>query len=67
MSTILSFKSIENKHNIYRGKNCMKTFCECSRKHEMDIIAFKRQKMKLLSNKQQKSYGIEKNGLYLLK
>ena len=43
----------------------MKTFCECSRKHEMEIIAFKRQKM--LSNKQQKSYGIEKNGLYLLK
>ena len=45
----------------------MKTFCECSRKHEMEIIAFKRQKMKLLSNKQQKSYGTEKNGLYLLK
>ena len=46
----------------------MKTFCESSRKHEMEIIGFKRQKMKLVTNKQQKSYGTEKkNGLYLLK
>ena len=24
MSTILSFKSIENKHDIFRGRDCMK-------------------------------------------
>ena len=24
MSTISSFKSIENKHDVYRGKDCMK-------------------------------------------
>ena len=28
MSTILSFKTIENKHDVYRGKDCMKKFCE---------------------------------------
>ena len=28
MSTIFSFRSIENKHNVYRGKDCMKRFCE---------------------------------------
>ena len=28
MSTISSFKNIENKHDVYRGKNCMKKFCE---------------------------------------
>ena len=28
ISTILSFKNLENKHDIYRGKNCMKKFCE---------------------------------------
>ena len=28
MSTILSFKSIENKHDVYRGTDCIKTFCE---------------------------------------
>ena len=24
----LPFKSIENKHDVYRGNNCMKKFCE---------------------------------------
>ena len=28
MSTILSFKSTENNHDIYRGKISMKNFCE---------------------------------------
>ena len=28
MSTILSFESLENKHDAYRGKDCMKKFCE---------------------------------------
>ena len=27
-STISSLKSIENKHGVYRGKDCMKKFCE---------------------------------------
>ena len=26
MSTISSFRSIENKHGVYRGKDCMKNF-----------------------------------------
>ena len=28
MSTISSFRSIENKHDVYRGEDCMKMFCE---------------------------------------
>ena len=28
MFTQSSFKSIGNKHGLYRGKDCMKTFCE---------------------------------------
>ena len=27
ISTILSFKSIENKQDVYRGKGCKKKFC----------------------------------------
>ena len=27
MFTIFSVKSIENKHDVYRGKDCMKMFC----------------------------------------
>ena len=40
MSTILSIKSIENKHDVYRGKDCMKKFCESLRDHAMKIIIF---------------------------
>ena len=35
MSTISSFRSIENKHDVYRGKDCMKNFCEFLREHTM--------------------------------
>ena len=44
MSTISTFKSIENKHDVYRGKNCMKKFCEFLREHTMKIINFKKKK-----------------------
>ena len=44
MSTISSFRSIENKHDIYRGKNCMKTFCKFLREHAMKMINFKKKK-----------------------
>ena len=38
MSTILSFKGIENKHDVCRGKDCMRKFCESLREHVMKII-----------------------------
>ena len=28
MSKISSFKNIDNKNDVYRGKNCFKRFCE---------------------------------------
>ena len=49
MYTICSFKNMENKHDVYRSKDCMKTFCE----HAMEIINFK--KLILLPNEQHKS------------
>ena len=56
MSTISSFRSIENKHDVYRGKDCMKKFCEFLRKHAMKIINFKKKSMKLLTKEQQESH-----------
>ena len=56
MSKILSFKGIENKHDEYRGKDCMKKFCESLREHAMEKINFEKKKLKLLTNEQQKSY-----------
>ena len=40
MSAISSFKSIENKHTVYRCKNCMEKFYDYLREHEMKIISF---------------------------
>ena len=42
MSTISSFKGIENKHDVYRGKDCMKKFFESLREYAINIINFKR-------------------------
>ena len=44
MSIISSFRNIENKHDLYGGKNCMKKFCEFLRWHVMKIINFKKKK-----------------------
>ena len=53
MSTIPSFKRIQNKSDVYRGKNCMKKFCESLKEHAMKIINFKKVKMKFLTKEQQ--------------
>ena len=56
MSTISSFKSIGNKHDICKGKDCIKKFCESLREHGMKIINFQKKKMRLLTKEQQESY-----------
>ena len=33
MSIISSFRTIENKDDVYRGKNCMEKFFESLREH----------------------------------
>ena len=38
LSTISSNNSIGNKHDVYRGNNCIKIFCEFFRGHIMEII-----------------------------
>ena len=56
LGSISSFKDKENKNNIYRGKDWMKKFCESLIEHIMEIINFKKKKLKLLGKKQQGSY-----------
>ena len=56
MSTISSFRNIENKHDAQRGKDGMKKFCEFLRGHAMKIINFVKKKMKLLTKEQHESY-----------
>ena len=56
MSAVSSFKIIENKNDAYRGKDWMKNFCESLREHTLEIINFKKKKIKLWTNEHQKSY-----------
>ena len=56
MSTISLSKSIEENHDIYRGKDCMKKFCESLRERAMKIINFKKKKMKVLTKEHQEFY-----------
>ena len=45
MSTKSSFRSIGNNHDVYRGNDYMKTFCEFLGEHAIKIINFKKKKM----------------------
>ena len=44
MSIIYSFGSIENNHDIYRGKDSIKKVCELLREHAIRLINFKKKK-----------------------
>ena len=66
MSTISSFKDIENKHDVHSSKYYMKRFCESLTGHSTKIINFGKKKMKLLTNKRQESYENAKTG-YIFK
>ena len=45
LSTISSFKSMENNHDAYGGKERMKKFFESLREHTVEIINFKKKKL----------------------
>ena len=64
MSTISSFRNIENKHYVYSGKDSMKEFRESLREHAMEIINFKKKKRKLFRKEQQEPY--EKAKVYYI-
>ena len=43
-SMVSSFKRIGNKHDLYKGKDCMGKAFESLREHLMKIISFKKKK-----------------------
>ena len=55
MSTGWVFDHIENKPNLYRGKDCMKTFCESIREHAKSLIGFEKKKKLPLTKEELKS------------
>ena len=60
MTTISSFKSIENKYAVNRGKDCMKKFCQSLRKHTVKIIIFTKKKNKIINKRTAATYENEK-------
>ena len=67
MSTISSFRNIENKDDVYSGKHCMKKLFESLTEHEMKIINNKMKKKKLLTREQQEPYENAKSLTFVQK
>ena len=65
VSTISSFKDIENKHGIDRGKDCMKKVCESLREHAMVIINFKKKRNEIINRRTAEIIWKCRNLLYL--
>ena len=49
MSTISSFKSIENDYHVCRCKDCMKKFCKSLRENTMKVNNFKKKNNKVIN------------------
>ena len=65
MSTISSFRSTENKHDIYKGNDCMKKVSESFREYAMKIISFKKKKNEIINKRAASIIQKCKNLLYL--
>ena len=51
---------IKNKHDVYRGKDSMKKFCESLREHIIEIINFEKKNAKPLIENERESYATQK-------
>ena len=56
LSLICSFDSKENKHNFYRGRDCIKRFCSDIKELETKIINFKPKEMMPLTDNENNYY-----------
>ena len=65
LPTISSFKSIENKRDVYRNKDCMKKFSESLRQHAMKIINFL--KNEVINKRADESYENSKYVIFVKK
>ena len=55
LSTVWGFDRIEDKHTLYRGKDCMKKPCTSLREHLKNIIDFEKKKMLPVTKEKLKS------------
>ena len=67
MSTISSFRSIENKHDVYRGKDCMKKVGEFLREHTMKIIDLKKKNELIIKRAERNHMKMQKSVIFVKK
>ena len=60
MFTNCSFDETKNKLDSYRGEYCMERFCKDLRDHAMKIINYEEKEMIPLTDKENKSYQMQK-------
>ena len=65
LSTISSFRSIENQHDVYRSKDRIKMFWESSWKHAIKMINFKKEENEIVNKRAAGIIWKSKNLLYL--
>ena len=51
MSAISSFKHIENKHDVYRGNDCVRKFSESLREQAMKLVRFIKKKCYVINKR----------------
>ena len=61
MSAILIFDGIENKDDVYWGKDCMRKFCKSLKEHVVKITNFEKKKIITLTNKEIDSHTSQEN------
>ena len=65
MSTIWGFDPIEDKHTLYRRKDCMKKFYTSLRVHAKHKIDFEKKKLLPLTKEELKSIKIQKYVIFV--
>ena len=64
-SAMSKFKDIGDKHDVYRGHDCMKKFYESSKEYAVEMIDFKKKKVRLLTNEQRDHIKMQKSVIFV--
>ena len=67
LSLVSSFDKTKNKHNFYRGRDCIKRFCSDLKELRTKIVNYEEKEMIPLTDKENKFYEERKNATYVKK
>ena len=59
LDLVSSFDSKQNKHNFYRGKDCIKRFCSDLKELGTKIVNYEQKEMIPLTDKEHKFYEVQ--------